>query len=78
MFGCLATMNVLLPVQRSSRFCGFGTEQVLEGHLWEALWPYMSVPEILQVRTSAQPWNEASNCGLCCELSSYEERTSER
>ena len=38
------------------------------GPLWEALWPYMSVPEILQVRAAAQAWNDASKYGPYWEL----------
>ena len=53
---------------RSSRFCRVEMELVLEGHLWEALWPYISVQEILQLRTSARVWNKTSEYGPHCDL----------
>ena len=43
-------------------------EQVLEGLLWEALWLFMSVPEILQMRAAAQAWNNVSRYGPYCEV----------
>ena len=35
---------------------------------WEALWPYLNVPESLQMRVSAQPFNDATKYGPYCEL----------
>ena len=45
----------------------FPVEQVLEEPLWEALWNCKCVPEILQVRVTAQKWNDSSRCGLHLE-----------
>ena len=45
--------------------------EVLEGHLWEALWPYMCVPQILQMRVASHNWNNASKYGPYCELFFY-------
>ena len=42
-------------------------ERVLEGPPWEALWPHMCVPEILQMHVTAQAWNDVKD-GPCCEL----------
>ena len=42
-------------------------EQALQRLLW-VLWPHMSVREILQMRTAAQAWNDASVYGSYCEL----------
>ena len=41
-------------------FLGLQMEQVLDGPLSEALWPYMGVPELLQMRTAAQAWNDST------------------
>ena len=42
-------------------------DQVLEGSFWEALWPYLCVPEILHMRTTAQAWNDSTRHGPHCE-----------
>ena len=49
-------------------FCVSQMEQVLETTLWEALWPSLTVPEILQMRTAAQAWNDSTRRGLYCEM----------
>ena len=43
-------------------------EQVLEGPLWEALWPYMYIPKIFQMCVTAQTWNNAGMYGPDGEL----------
>ena len=52
----------------SSAIRALKMEQVLEGPLWEAQWPYMCVPEILQARVAAQNSNNAGKHGPYCEL----------
>ena len=46
----------------------FPAEQVLEGPLWDALWPFMCVLGILQLRVAAQIWTDASRYGPNCEM----------
>ena len=43
-------------------------EQVLEEPLPVALWRYIFVQEILQMRATVQAWNDASRLWPCCEL----------
>ena len=38
------------------------------GPLWEELWSYVCVLEILQLHVAAQAWNNASKYGPYCEL----------
>ena len=42
--------------------------EVLEGPLWEALWPHLCVPDILQMHVAAKNWNDAGRFGPFCEL----------
>ena len=46
----------------------FPVEQVVEGPPWEAVWPFMCDPEILQRRVTARKWNDAGRFGPYCEF----------
>ena len=41
---------------------------MLEGPSWEASRPCLNVPEILQIRVTAQAFNDATKYGPHCEL----------
>ena len=52
----------------SSRKMFPAADEVLEGPLWEALWPPLCVPEVLQMRVTAQAWTDAGKYEPYCEL----------